>query len=825
MAIYRGRDGANGFDVLSGVSYGTKGGNGGSISDDHDRRFDYYDTSPFEWLQANGFYGGSGGGGGSGTVNTDGSLFGARGGHGAAGGQGGGAKYSVNSLIDSGGLVGVVGGGQGGGGGDGGYADGILSTGGSGAGGGAGGRAVLEVKQSGFAVRSDGSDTWTLLEARGGGGGSGGLGGAGDATGNGGAGGSGGRAVLLFSGNTFAGGDATTGFHVQLSAVGGDGGWGGSSATASDPAYQGYGGAGGRGGSTDLGVVYNRFALSSAQTISFDIRSFGGRGGCYGGGSQWVLNGNAKLAFAGNEVLAGTINIFASTDGEVERLIFGGNTFRNPGKDIGGILSLTLSSDIAEVVLDVNRHRLIVNGQVNEIGGFAAYQLQVVKEDGHVVPDAIRIVSGTVLANQFAPAEGSESGVAANPDDPSTRTRVEVAGSLSFTDANLAEAHTVGKAVVKSAVYVGKSSQGISYSDFAGQLSLSVGTDTTGVYLPIQQGRLDYFLSLDEKKVDFLSDGETLTLTYNVTLLDAAGGRQTQPVSIVIHGANDAPVARDDRVSVRSAPSLAISASTLLANDRDPERDAFSIVSVSGNGEVEAMLANGRIVLSMPTGFSGSADLSYTVKDAFGATSSAVAHVTILPAVTRLTVGDDFLDQSASNYPVDLRGRGGSDHLIGSALADTLSGDGGNDRLEGRDGNDSLFGGDGNDVLQGGFGNDRLAGGAGLDTLTGGGGIDRFVFDEVLERPDRITDFRSGTDRLLLSASIFTSLVVGTDGALAPGQFVAGDAALTADSHLLYDPSSGTLSYDPDGAGGAAAIAFAVLTGPRDLIASDVLVI
>lgn len=76
-------------------------------------------------------------------------------------------------------------------------------------------------------------------------------------------------------------------------------------------------------------------------------------------------------------------------------------------------------------------------------------------------------------------------------------------------------------------------------------------------------------------------------------------------------------------------------------------------------------------------------------------------------------------------------------------------------RIYGNAGGNLLDGGAGADVLMAGGSADRLVGGAGADRLIGGGGADKFIFADVLDStaaaPDRISDFRRGTDRIDLS--------------------------------------------------------------------------
>jgi Ca2+-binding RTX toxin-like protein len=113
--------------------------------------------------------------------------------------------------------------------------------------------------------------------------------------------------------------------------------------------------------------------------------------------------------------------------------------------------------------------------------------------------------------------------------------------------------------------------------------------------------------------------------------------------------------------------------------------------------------------------------------------------------------GDDWLNGGTSDD--SLSGDAGNDDLFGDSGNDTLSGGKGRDELNGGDGNDKLDGGDDNDRLAGGSGNDSVAGGAGndwiegdrgADTLAGGAGNDRFVFNNMSEGADTITDFGKG---------------------------------------------------------------------------------
>ncbi|MFM9937401.1 MAG: calcium-binding protein [Novosphingobium sp.] len=174
-------------------------------------------------------------------------------------------------------------------------------------------------------------------------------------------------------------------------------------------------------------------------------------------------------------------------------------------------------------------------------------------------------------------------------------------------------------------------------------------------------------------------------------------------------------------------------------------------------------------------------------------------------------------------------GNAANNTLTGNAGDNTLSSATGNDRLNGLGGNDTLYGGFDNDALFGGDGDDKLYGGLGRDVLTGGVGADRFFFDSGPDAKlnfDKITDFVSGTDKLILSKNTFTGFAVG--GALAEGAFQSGAGVTTAkdaDDRLIYNTTTGKLYYDADGSDAASsAVLVAILKGQPALAFSDVLI-
>jgi Ca2+-binding RTX toxin-like protein len=166
----------------------------------------------------------------------------------------------------------------------------------------------------------------------------------------------------------------------------------------------------------------------------------------------------------------------------------------------------------------------------------------------------------------------------------------------------------------------------------------------------------------------------------------------------------------------------------------------------------------------------------------------------------------DTLTGSSGNDT--LAGNKGSDSLAGGDGNDWLCGNQGADTLDGGSGNDTLFAGKDSDSLTGGDGDDFLCGDLGSDTLTGGTGSDRFssstgVPFTAAAGVDTITDFLAGTDKILLSLTVFASItsVAGT-GFSSPGEFATvgsdGDAAASS-ALVVYNSVRGNLFYNQNG--------------------------
>ena len=141
----------------------------------------------------------------------------------------------------------------------------------------------------------------------------------------------------------------------------------------------------------------------------------------------------------------------------------------------------------------------------------------------------------------------------------------------------------------------------------------------------------------------------------------------------------------------------------------------------------------------------------------------------------------------------------------------------------------NLKGNEFSQTIDGNAGNNFINGGGGKDVLTGNGGTDVFVFNSALKNSniDKITDFNVAQDKILLDHNVFTGLQPGalpTYSALPTSAFHVGKGAHDSSDHIIYNSSTGALSFDADGAGGAPQIQFATVSPHLALTASSFIV-
>jgi len=108
--------------------------------------------------------------------------------------------------------------------------------------------------------------------------------------------------------------------------------------------------------------------------------------------------------------------------------------------------------------------------------------------------------------------------------------------------------------------------------------------------------------------------------TFSYTIADDKGASSSAQVTVTVKAVNRPPVAMDDRYVV---PASRDSLLNVLANDRDPDGDALSIVSFTqpGSGSI-SQGGNGNLIFSPQFGFV-STSFNYTISDGKGGTATA----------------------------------------------------------------------------------------------------------------------------------------------------------------------------------------------------------
>jgi serralysin len=243
--------------------------------------------------------------------------------------------------------------------------------------------------------------------------------------------------------------------------------------------------------------------------------------------------------------------------------------------------------------------------------------------------------------------------------------------------------------------------------------------------------------------------------------------------------------------------------------------DSFAYGSLPADGET-ALYDTGATNLATPMNFAGvgANDPSGSAPDSG---DNTVAGGTANDTISGLAGADSIL------------GGEGSDKLQGNQGNDTLRGGLGNDELRGGQDNDYVYSGQGNDQVFGAFGADELRGGLGADTISAGQGGDTLFggADNDFLQPRLGNDVVTGG----AGSDIFWFNAAGSADADIVVDFQDGDVigldptffgAQTFGVNILYDSGTGQLSYDADGADGAAAQLIATLQGAPALAAEDI---
>ncbi|MGL4525595.1 MAG: Ig-like domain-containing protein, partial [Aestuariivirga sp.] len=110
------------------------------------------------------------------------------------------------------------------------------------------------------------------------------------------------------------------------------------------------------------------------------------------------------------------------------------------------------------------------------------------------------------------------------------------------------------------------------------------------------------------------------------TVSDGKGGVTTYTVTILVTPVNDAPVATNDKGSVRPGSSVTV---PVLGNDTDIDGDKLTVKSATaGQGSV-TILADGSISYTPRPGFAGTDTITYVISDGHGGFATATVTIEV----------------------------------------------------------------------------------------------------------------------------------------------------------------------------------------------------
>ncbi|WP_280524066.1 VCBS domain-containing protein, partial [Shewanella algae] len=140
---------------------------------------------------------------------------------------------------------------------------------------------------------------------------------------------------------------------------------------------------------------------------------------------------------------------------------------------------------------------------------------------------AEQLVTITIIGTNDAPILSADSSGSLTDDVDVINGMLSDSGSLSFTDVDINDSHVV------SSSYNGDASWSGGALAQATQDALAAGfsADNAG-----------WSYDIANSLVQFLAVGETITLSFTLTVTDAFGASDSQPVTLTITGTNDAPV-------------------------------------------------------------------------------------------------------------------------------------------------------------------------------------------------------------------------------------------------------------------------------------------
>ncbi|MBR1177225.1 VCBS domain-containing protein [Bradyrhizobium sp. KB893862 SZCCT0404] len=221
-------------------------------------------------------------------------------------------------------------------------------------------------------------------------------------------------------------------------------------------------------------------------------------------------------------------------------------------------------------------------------------------------------------------------GTATTGEDADAHAQVvSLTGSISVVDLDVGDtltASTVGGPVVKL--------DGQAFSLPAGALALidnaAFAIDTSGHLSTGAATTFGWIYQPAAADLDFLKQGQTLTLTYAVVVNDGTATSTTQYVTITINGTNDAPLAIAHSYATDEDHVLVVPGTGVLAGATDLDGDALHAILVNGPAHGTLTLnADGSFTYAPVGDYNGSDSFTYKVNDGLADSNVATVNITV----------------------------------------------------------------------------------------------------------------------------------------------------------------------------------------------------
>jgi len=236
-------------------------------------------------------------------------------------------------------------------------------------------------------------------------------------------------------------------------------------------------------------------------------------------------------------------------------------------------LNTSLVQYLAEGETITASYTITVDDNTGETNGISAGQVVTVTITG--TNDAPTITSGSAAAGAT---------VAELPDTTGSAAADHAGGTITFGDVDLTDTHQVTQSNAAFAWSGGMLTQPQIDDLNNASVRTLVSHDSTGT----GSGSIDWTYNITDGALDFLALGQTLTVSYDITVADYHNGVPTgtstvQTVTVTYTGANDAPIVSgtvSDALAVEDGPVSILNA---LANASDVDNGAMlSVVNIPG---------------------------------------------------------------------------------------------------------------------------------------------------------------------------------------------------------------------------------------------------